>query len=444
MGDTVICTDGTANFSVVDPVATSTYTWYYGENVLGTGESISITFGEIADQPTKATMTTTSTTLTVDMQELYEITVVENASGCASTSMVNESGDPFSESVLTVKVSNLPQFIFYDKDGNKTHRIDAADGNAFTKYYWEVDKHCPNEDILVWVDFTIYHNDTLIANDYIGEYINTQELASVTGSSVNYWTHSDSIHWSPGSWTPTTTQPDYHKVFRYNASIPSTNANNTATTNHFPNASMFTGNTNVYKDVYLYFLDDIDTVKKLIAPFRIAGEYKIVYRLHATDNHNIFMNPYYNHEYEEAMIVGGQNPFMGNKWLLAIDSIYIDVENPYIPSNNPSEELVTNPELAPGLNLEETVAPDMEVWPNPAPAVETTLKARVHNMNGNATVTLTNLTGKTVYVGETYIDNDNFYFEFNVTGLTVGSYIMTVRTDADIVTKKVIVARLAR
>ena len=443
-GDTTICTDGTANFSVVNPTATSTYTWYYGDIELGTGTTLSVTFGEIAEQPTKATMTTSSTTITVDKQELYEFTVVENASGCPSTTMVNESGDPFSESVLTVKVSNLPQFIFYDKDGNKTHRIAAADGNAFTKYYWEVDKHCPNEDILVWVDFTIYHNDTLIANDYIGEYINTQELASVTGSSVNYWTHSDSIHWSPGSWTPGTTQPDYHKVFRYNASIPSTNPNNTATTNHFPNASMFTGNTNVYKDVYLYFLDDIDTVKKLIAPFRTAGEYKIVYRLHATDNHNIFMNPYYNHEYEEPMIVGGQNPFMGNQWLIAIDSIYIDVENPYIPSNNPSEELVTNPELAPGLSMEETVAPDMEVWPNPAPAVETTLKARVHNMNGNATVTLTNLTGKTVYVGETYIDNDNYYFEFNVTGLTVGSYIMTVRTDADIVTKKVIVARLAR
>ena len=441
-GDTIVCLDGTANFSV-DPVTPgSTYTWMYGDNVIGTGTSIAITFGE-STEPNKATITTSTGTITVDKELLYEFTVVETANGCSSTTMVNESADPFSEDVLTVKVSNLPQFIFYDKDGNKTHRIDAADGNAFTKYYWEVDKHCPNEDILVWVDFTIYHNDTVIANDYIGEYINTQQIASVTGSSVNFWTHSDSIHWSPGSWTPGSTF-EYSKVFRYNASIPSTNANNTATTNHFPNASMLSGNTNVYKDVYLYFLDDIDTVKKLIAPFRIEGEYKIVYRLFATSNNNYFTNPYYNHELEEARLIGGQNPFQGSQWLLAIDSIYIDVDNPYVPSNTPSEELVSNPDLAPGLSLDETVAPDMEVWPNPAPAVETTLKARVHNMSGNATVTLTNLTGKTVYVGETYIDNDNYYFEFNVTGLSVGSYIMTVRTDADIVTKKVIVARLAR
>ena len=439
-GDTTICWDGTATLSVDQPVAGSIYTWYYGENQLGTGTSINITFGEIAEQPTKATMTTSSTSITVDKQELYEFTVVETANGCSSTTMVNESGDPFKDNVLTVKVSNLPQFIFYDKDGHKTHHINAADGNAFTKYYWEVDKHCPNSDILVWVDFTIYHNDTLIANDHIGEYIFTQELASVTGGSVNYWTHSDSIHWTSG-----TGLSEYSKVFRYNASIPSTNAANSATTNHFPNASMFTGNTNVYRDVYLYFLDDIDTVKKLIAPFTIDGEYKIVYRLRATDNNNFWTNPYYNHELETSdLYIGGANPFMGNITLLAIDSIYITVENPYVPSNEPSEELVTNPELAPGLSLDETVAPDMEVWPNPAPAVETTLKARVHNMSGNATVTLTNLTGKTVYVGETYIDNDNYYFEFNVTGLSVGSYIMTVRTDADIVTKKVIVARLAR
>jgi hypothetical protein len=197
--------------------------------------------------------------------------------------------------------------------------------------------------------------------------------------------------------------------------------------------------------VYLYFLDDIDTVKKLIAPFQIAGEYKIVYRLHATDNHSYWNNNYYNQEYEQAMLIGGDNPFMGNNWLLAIDSISISVENPYVPSTTPDEDVVVNPEIAPVLSVDETaVTPDMEVWPNPAPAVTTTLKARVHNMNGNAIVTLTSLTGKVVYSGETYIDNDNYYFEFGVNGLSVGSYIMTVRTDADVVTKKVIVARMAR
>ena len=446
-GDTIVCLDGTANFNVVNPSSTSTYTWYYGENVIGTGTQISVMFGEVTGQPNQATMTTYATTLTVDKQELYEFKVVELASGCPSTTMVNESADPFSENVITVKVTNLPQFVFYDKDGNKTHHINAADGNAFTTYYWEVDKKCPNSDILVWVDFTIYYQGEenssfrLIPNDSIGEFIQTQKIAAVTGGMVQYWTHSDSIHWTSGDQTK-----EWNKVFRYNATIPSTNSANVASTNHFPNASMFTGNNNVYTDVYLYFLDEIDTVKKQFAPFLQGGEYKVVYRLNATSNFNDFMTPYYNHEYNTPYHIGGQNPFApgSTQTLLAIDSIYITVENPYVPSNTPGDELVTNPDLAPSLALDETVAPDMEVWPNPAPAVETTLKARVHNMSGNAIVTLTNLTGKVVYSGDTYIDNDNYYFEFNVTGLSVGSYIMTVRTDADIVTKKVVIARLAR
>lgn len=442
VGDTMVCLDGEAHLNVVTPAEGSEYAWYYGTTQIGTGTDLNVTFG-VTDNPAEATITVGGNTITVTKQLTYEFTVVETVNNCSSVSMVNESIDPYKLDVVTVKVTDLPQFVFYDKDGNKTHHIDAAEGNAFTKYYWEIDKHCPNEDILVWVDFTIYHNDTLIANDHIGDYIFTQELASVTGGSVNYWTHSDSIHWSPGSWTPQNNLPDYKKVFRYNASIPSTNAANSATTNHFPNASMFSGNTNVYRDLYLYFLDDIDTVKKLFAPFTIAGEYKVVYRLRATDNNNYWTNPYYNHDLgTNDLFVGGSNPFLGNITLLACDSITITVENPFVPSNTPSENVA--PELAPALSLDDVPAPDMEVWPNPAPAVTTTLKARVHNLDGNATVTLTTLTGKQVYAGEIYIDNDNYYFEFNVNSLSVGSYIMTVRTATDIITKKVIVTTLAR
>jgi len=90
------------------------------------------------------------------------------------------------------------------------------------------------------------------------------------------------------------------------------------------------------------------------------------------------------------------------------------------------------------------VAPDMEVWPNPAPAITTTLKARVHNMSGEATVTLTSLSGTQIYAGKTFIDNDNYYFEFGVNNLSVGSYILTVRTGDAIITKKVVVSSLAQ
>ena len=59
-------------------------------------------------------------------------------------------------------------------------------------------------------------------------------------------------------------------------------------------------------------------------------------------------------------------------------------------------------------------------------------------------MTLTNLNGKQVYSGKTFIDNDNYYFEFDVNSLSVGSYILTVRTSEAVVTKKVIVTVLAR
>ena len=135
----------------------------------------------------------------------------------------------------------------------------------------------------------------------------------------------------------------------------------------------------------------------------------------------------------------------GTVTLLAIDSINITVGGTATSvSADPVENEVVAPEMAPVISDVEHVTPDMEVWPNPAPAVETTLKARVHNMSGNATVTLTSLTGKQVYSGNIYIDNDNYYFEFNVNSLSVGSYIMTVRTDTDVITKKVIVSRLAK
>ena len=152
--------------------------------------------------------------------------------------------------------------------------------------------------------------------------------------------------------------------------------------------------------------------------------------------------------YGQKLHLGGQNAFTGNPTLtlLISDSIIINVtgEN-MVPSTTPGEEMTVTPEVAPQLAMEDAViVPDMEVWPNPAPAVTTTLKARVHNLNGDATVTLTTLTGKQVYNGKIFINNDNYYFEFNVNSLSVGSYIMTVRTATDVITKKVIVTTLAR
>ena len=60
-------------------------------------------------------------------------------------------------------------------------------------------------------------------------------------------------------------------------------------------------------------------------------------------------------------------------------------------------------------------------------------------MRGNATVTINNFSGKQVYSGEIFIDRDGYYFEADVNSLSVGAYIMTVRTQDAVVTKKLVV-----
>ena len=142
--------------------------------------------------------------------------------------------------------------------------------------------------------------------------------------------------------------------------------------------------------------------------------------------------------------MGGHNALNSgaNIQLLAMDSVTIHVTGPNYSPVTSSDVL---PEVTPGLVVDETqVSPDMEVWPNPAPAITTTLKARVHNMSGEATVTLASLSGTQIYAGKTFIDNDNYYFEFGVNNLSVGSYILTVRTGDAIITKKVVVSSLAQ
>ena len=376
-----------------------------------------------------------STPLSSAHDSVY-VTVTDNR-GCVATS----------SSPAIIRVTNAPSFIFKDMTGMESHSYVLADTGIALQYTWAIGVECFKENPLVYVEYDIYHNDTLIANNKIGSYLKTQFTGGVGMPGSPYVT-SNKLDWCAN-----------HGVARsqtlyYNYASANTTAANTG--NHFPYSTLGEGSGHDYFDCFfLKFLaqrsttnPDANAVTATITPFRISGDYKVVYRLMATDIPNRLYY-YYSPDCVDGVLdtIGSKMAMSGNTWLLAIDSISIEVRGhatSIADDTNDEEVAETAPELAPVISDVENVTPDMEVWPNPAPAVETTLKARVHNMSGNATVTLTSLTGKQVYNGKIFIDNDNYYFEFNVNSLSVGSYIMTVRTDTDVITKKVIVSRLAK
>ena len=337
-----------------------------------------------------------------------------------------------------IRITNAPVFIFKDSNNVETHEFSTSTGVGL-QYTWMIGVECYDPDQLVYVEYDIYYNDVLIPNAQIGDYLNTQHTAATPGHPAKDFVTKNYYEWCATDGTPRSDEI----LYNYSMANPTIGENG----NHFPysNLGLGTGH-NYLDDLWISFLAD-RPVTKTYVPFLRNGEYKVVYRLYATSN-NQQLNEYYSPNcttISDLIPIGGHSSLATGytQTLLAIDSVLIHVDG---TSLAPSTDPVTDetPEIAPAISMEETVAPDMEVWPNPAPAVETTLKARVHNMSGNATVTLTNLMGKQVYSGEIFIDNDNYYFEFNVNALSVGSYIMTVRTDADVITKKVIVARLAK
>lgn len=361
----------------------------------------------------------------------YSVTVTD-VNGCVGSTTTN----------AVVKVTTNPEFIFRDMDGNETHEFTATTGdddndNIGLQYTWQVGVDCFAPDSLVFVEYDIYFNGELISNATIGEYLATVTTTPTVGDAQQYVT-TNTFDWyaTDGNHRVNTS------LYNYAVANP-----DVATAgNHFPNTNLGLGTGHdIFDDLWLSFLAPRQ-VTKTIVPFRQAGEYKIVYRLKST-SHYQQLNYYYSPTgapISELIPMGGHNALNSgaNIQLLAMDSVTIHVTGPNYSPVTSSDVL---PEVTPGLVVDETqVSPDMEVWPNPAPAVTTTLKARVHNMAGEANVTLTSLSGKQVYNGKTFIDNDNYYFEFDVNSLSVGSYILTVRTNDAIVTKKVIVTVLAR
>ena len=357
----------------------------------------------------------------------------------------------------TVKVTDAPEFIFMTMDGEETHNFSSTAGQGLS-YIWMVDTTCNDEDKLVYVEYFIYHDGVLLDDDAtINDHICVFHTAP--GTSNDYmWTTRNTFYWEALDGSPR----DFTNYYQSGAPKQFVNAPTSASYNqygtHFPYGNLkYTTATNYFDDFWMHYLAK-RPVTQDISTFAQPGNYKIVFKLYSTTSevlYKIYYRRYTNSDStawypfstvpgadNSSVQIGGHASLVGDPdlTLLAIDSISINVGGTPVECS----PVTAAPSLAPELTVDESkVSPDMEVWPNPAPAATTTLKARVHNMNGNATVTLTTLGGKQVYEGNVYIDNDNYYFECNVNSLSVGSYIMTVRTADAIVTKKVIVTVLA-
>jgi hypothetical protein len=347
-----------------------------------------------------------------------------DAHGCTGTS----------SNQVEVSVTDQAAFVFFNENGseNTAHEYTVNNGGGLN-YGWMISTECSNYDTLVYVEYDIYYEGQLISNDYIGEYFYTGTYINDYGASKPYIS-SNTFSWFSGNGTPLSNTSYYNHAVA--------NPNVATNGNHFPNTNLGFSHNAVYDDLWLRFLGDRQ-VDATLVPFRLNGDYKIVYRLystsHADDFEDVYTEDNIEHDnYGQQSHLGGQNGLINGavRKMLAIDSITIHVSNVVA---EPVAD-VPAPELAPAINTQEAViVPEMEVWPNPAPSIITTFKARVYNMSGDATVTITNFQGKQVYNGNLYIDSDNFYFEADVNSLAVGAYIMTVRTNDAVVTKKLVV-----
>ncbi len=382
------------------------------------------------------------------LNSFHTVTVsVVDADGCASST----------DGSVTVKATGAPGFTFKTiEDGTETHEFEAATGEQF-QYIWMVGGECNEEDLLVYVEYDIYYEGELLNLGNLNQYFCIQNVSDETyggGSNVE-WNTSNAFNYLDNNGN------NAYDISFYLGATPEAENGYNHYGNHFPYSTIVHAFTtsNYYDDVWMHFLRGRE-ITQTIAPFKQEGEYKIVFRLYKTNRtHNNYQNSHtdvngtvcadgYTYGPHPAPAIGGTGfnakiaGVPATLTLLAIDSITVGVTGPEVVECVP---VTSAPELAPAITMDATeIAPDMEVWPNPAPAITTTLKARVHNMSGEATVTLTSLSGTQIYAGNTFIDDDNYYFEFGVNNLSVGTYVLTVRTGDAIITKKVVVSSLAR
>lgn len=404
VSDTIVCNDGVANLSATAGFAS--YQWYKdGATITGA---------------TSATYDYTA----VDGEGTYTFTVeVVDANGCVSVANTNATVDTRTFSVddaVTVVVTGKPHFIF-THNGVETHEFDANTADAQTNYTWMVSNPCEyNPDELVFVNFDIYFNGELIADDSIGLYI-TED-----GTMTNRYVTRDSINWNAFSGTP------------MNATCYYNYAQSNMTTgyyqsNHYPAGNYrFSGNTK-YDDLYLHFLAE-RPVYKTVNKFRRAGEYKIVYTLIATSNSHPNGHEYNNGTTTPA-VIGGYDAVVSSAvyTTLATDVLTINVEG--------EDNMTPAPAAAPAPALAEVDGPTMTLYPNPATAANT-VKAHIKGIAGDTKVQVVNIAGKVLAEDAVTIPAAaDYVYSREINNLAPGIYFIYVKGENATISRKLVVTK---
>ena len=296
-------------------------------------------------------------------------------------------------------------------------------------YTWEVYNPCFNEDTLVYVTFDIYHNDTLIDNNTIGNYLTN---AAIPNSYNEFWNTSIEFSYQYGSAISHTTSSPLTRYNKAQAGV--TNQYD----NHFPYTKVYGSAT--FDDFYLHFLAD-NVYTQTIRPFRLPGEYKIIYRLYATSNTNTHGYPYYSESIDasqyanQSRIIGGWNSLVEGaiQTLLNIDSIMITVTG-----EDYSGAVADNPAPAP---MTPTYGDDatLNIYPNPT---TDDINAEITGITGETTIQIVNLTGSVLSTDKVNIPATGKYlYRSSAKNLAPGVYFMYIINDSATLSKKLVVRR---
>jgi len=396
LADTVLCADPLNEFTLDVPNGPFvTYAWK-DEN----GDPVS----------SNKTETIQLNTLAVDTVLKYYV-VVTDANGCESQSRINRSTyvsdvipqDTIFTDFIHVRVTSKPFFKFTNMDGVPTHDINSSLSNTTTAFKWTLDDKCysvTNEK--VYVKFSIYHNGVLIPESEISDYLAT---ATTTFGMTSYnWNTNQVVQYTAG--VQQTSYSFYEHI-----------------SNNFPN---FYISSLKYDWVYLPFLTS-RYVTNTFAQFQQEGNYEIHYELYAT-NGDQFGNVYDDYPAGATDIIGGHG--ITTSTLLASDVFTIHVGNGSTVAENE----------APAMPEPEVIAedPTVKVYPNPT---SENVNVRIEGIDGQTTIRISTLTGKTVAQRNVNIDNKFAVEQFNVSDLTPGVYVLQIVNEEAVISRKLVITK---
>lgn len=396
LADTVLCADPLNEFTLDVPNGPFvTYAWK-DEN----GDPVS----------SNKTETIQLNTLAVDTVLKYYV-VVTDANGCESQSRINRSTyvsdvipqDTIFTDFIHVRVTTKPFFKFTNMDGVPTHDINSSLSNTTTAFKWTLDDKCYSvANQKVYVKFSIYHNGVLIPESEISNYLAT---ATTTVGMTSY-------NWNT------------NQVAQYQAGVAQTAYSfYEHISNNFPN---FYISSYKYDWVYLPFIAS-RYVTNTFAQFQQEGNYEIHYDLYAT-NGDQFGNVYDDYPAGATDIIGGHG--ITTSTLLASDVFTIHVGNGSTVAENE----------APAMPEPEVIAedPTVKVYPNPT---SENVNVRIEGIDGQTTIRISTLTGKTVAQRNVNINNKFAIEQFNVSDLTPGVYVLQIVNEEAVISRKLVITK---